>query len=61
MLAGFHSQDTPTATLDISSQCVAAKGQAVLSRASQHLSIQLHLLASHCHWTNPRPLKAPLH
>lgn len=61
MLAGFHPQDTPTAALDISSQRVAAEGQAVLSWASQHLSIQLRLLASHCHWTNPRQLKAPLH
>lgn len=30
MLAGFHPQDTPTAALDISSQHVAAEGQAVL-------------------------------
>ena len=49
ILAGFHPQDTPTAALDISSQCVAAEGQAILSWASQHLSVQLCLLASHCH------------
>ena len=60
ILAGFHPQDTPRAALDISSQPVAAEGQAVVSWASQHLSIQLCLRTSHCHWTNHRPLKAPL-